>query len=67
MAPEPTPYTQDKLATCTQLEADIALCEWRRQRHLPPALRIVGNDPALAAYEATLDVVRDVFGCREVA
>jgi len=31
MAPEPNP-TQDNLATCTQLEADVALAEWQQEQ-----------------------------------
>ncbi len=49
--------TADPLATATQLEASIALAEWQRQRHLPPAERIVGAHHADVGFEATLDIV----------
>lgn len=49
--------TPDHLATATQLEATIALAEWQRQRHLPPAERVVGIHHAEMAYAATLDRV----------
>ncbi|GEC15185.1 N-acetylmuramoyl-L-alanine amidase [Nitrobacter winogradskyi] len=47
----------DPLATATQLEATVALAEWQRQRHLPPAERIVGAYHADVGYEAKLDIV----------
>lgn len=47
----------DPLATANQLEASIALAEWQRQRHLPPAERIVGAYHADVGYEAKLDIV----------
>jgi hypothetical protein len=47
----------DHLGTATQLEATIALAEWQRQRHLPPAERVVGIHPAEMAFAAVLDRV----------
>lgn len=57
----PLPAPADNLATATGLEATIALREWQQQRHLPPAQRVVGYDPADAAYEATMVVVDAVM------
>jgi hypothetical protein len=54
----PPALAPDNLATATQLEADVALAEWQRQRNIPPERRVVGIDPAEVAYEATLDLVR---------
>jgi hypothetical protein len=54
----------DTLATATQLEADVALAEWQRQRGLPPERRVVGIDHAEIAYEAQLAAVHAAMARR---
>jgi hypothetical protein len=55
------PGRPDPLADATQLEATIALAEWQRQRHIPPAERVVGQDHADVGYAATLDIAAAVM------